>query len=156
MITETAIMKIYADAMEAARLGDKIQALTLADRFAAKSLISFSTASPTELLMIIAVVGLLYKSLEEWELVVLKMQDVCALAERFRPNSSETAGDYTHLATALENLGHYNKAISALEAAVRHLRGAGTLEEYAAYYNNKLSQLRTLAGTSDITTTITD
>lgn len=137
-------MKIFAEAMELAKKGDRRQAIVLADRFAAESAESFVTADADGLAMIIAPLVNFYQAVEEWELAALKSKDVCALAEKLCPDTSETAGDYTHLATALEHLGSHADAISALENAERHLRGAGVWESYADGYKQRLAHLRQL------------
>jgi tetratricopeptide (TPR) repeat protein len=138
-------MQIYRNAIEAARRGDKRQALELADRYAVESATMFITADPEGLAMIVAPLVNFYESLGEWELCALKSKDVCALAEKLCPDTTETAGDYTYLATALEQLKDFTAAIAALENAVRHLKGAGAWDSYASGYEKRIARLRELA-----------
>jgi hypothetical protein len=51
------------------------------------------------------------------------------------------------LATALEQLKDYTAAISALENAARHLKGAGAWESYSVGYEKRIARLRELAST---------
>ena len=144
-IMDLKTMQILGDAIEAARRGNKRQALELADRYGVESAACFITADPEGLAMIVAPLVKVYESLGEWELCALKSRDVCALAEKLCPDTTETAGDYTYLATALEQLKDYAAALSALESAVRHLKGAGAWESYAAGYKKRIARLRELA-----------
>ena len=143
-IMDLATMQILADAMQAAQKGDKRQALILADRYGVESAACFITADPKGLATIVAPLVDFYESLKEWELATLKSRDVCALVEKLCPDTTETAGDYTYLATALERLGDYAGAITALESAIVHLKGAGVWNDYEDGYKKWHSQLRQL------------
>ena len=139
---ELKTMQIYGAALESAKKGDREEALRLADQYAVESAISFETADPEGLAMIVAPLVNFYESMGEWELCALKSRDVCALAEKLCADTTETAGDYAHLSTALEQLEDYAGAIEALENSVRHLKGAGAWSTYAAHYEARLERLR--------------
>ena len=136
------IMQIFGKAVEAAQRGDKLMAMELSDKYAQESFISLFSADPNGVALIVAPLGNLYAKLEEWELVVLKSKDVCALAEKYLPNTNETAGDYALLSQAYEKLNDFKNAYEATLCGVRHTKGAGTWDSYSGYYEKKLNFLK--------------
>ena len=130
-------------AMEAANTGDaetarqRLRAFEIA--FARDGL----SSTEYERLTVLSAVGGIYDQIGERELAIKYLQEACGCAEKVAPATAATAGDYSTLAEMLANQGHLKEAILALEAAIRHLKGAGEWERYKDSYERFLFRLRT-------------
>lgn len=140
-VMETGLMQLIGNAMDAAKNGDRDRALALAEVYSSETATRFPFSEPEHIATLTGPLVQLYMALQDWELACLKSKDLCALAEKHCPNTSETAGDYTNLATALEHIGDLSGAMNAIENAVRHIKGANEWPKYSDYYQQRIVDL---------------
>lgn len=133
--------RYYQEALTKAKNNQTKEALDLLNTFAVKLSGQMSAANPTEYLELVAAIALCYETMEEWELLALKMEDVCFLAEHISPGTDETFVDYCRLASAYDKIARTQSTVSkqkayflkAKQAYERGLTHADDTEQYAAF-----------------------
>jgi len=141
MLKNSTLQLMHA-AMDAANKGDLDTArrqLRDFDLAFAKERIS---STEYERLTVLSAVGGIYEQIGERGTAIKYLQEACACAEKVAPATSATAGDYSTLAEMLANEGRLKDAVSALEAAIRHLKACGEWERYKDSYERFLTRLK--------------
>ena len=141
MLNTSTQSMMYA-AMEAANKGDFDSARQRLQDFEKAFALERSSATEYELLTVLSAVGGIYKQVSERDRAITCLQAACACAEKVAPATAATAGDYSTLAELLANGGRLKEAISALEAAIRHLKACGKWRRYKDSYEQLLSRLK--------------
>ncbi len=135
---------ILNKAFDEANAGDRLSALASAKQYSMALASELLALSVLEKMIAIAPLINLFAQLGEWELLTLKAKDVCAYAEKFFPNTSETSGDFYSLSVGLEQQGLFSDAVNAMERSIEHLRNSSSWETYKGGSEKRLSYLKGL------------
>lgn len=141
---ETKILLAFQNAYQAVKSGDKNKALQELNKLEQEIVQGVKIATPNERLQLLAATGDLYVELEEWELAALKYENICALAEKTDPYTTQTSGDYFVLANIREKTRDYVGAIKAMEKAIEHMKPTAEWEKYEKNYYKALYRLNDL------------